>query len=173
MSPRNGAEFSADRLYRFKLWRRWNEGACGRIVAFVMLNPSDADEGSDDPTLRRCIGYAKRWGFDGVDVVNLFARVSTYPRDLLGADHPTGDPRALEALIESAMGAVRVVIAWGRNGGDWPGRRDEVYTALRRCGVPLHAFVGATKNGEPLHPLRLSGTHPLELWASNLSWRAL
>ncbi|TMF61888.1 MAG: DUF1643 domain-containing protein, partial [Chloroflexi bacterium] len=66
-----GATFSADRRYRYRLWRRW-DGA-RPVVAFVMLNPSTADARRDDPTIRRCIGFAKSWGFGGVEVVNLFA----------------------------------------------------------------------------------------------------
>jgi hypothetical protein len=166
---RGGAELSADGLYRFKLWRRWNGSrAVGRILAFVMLNPSTADEHTDDATIRRCIGFAKDLGFDGVDVVNLFARISTYPHELRAwSTTRTGDPRGREALLDVALGAARVVVAWGANGDDWPDRVDTVMADLRRCRVPLYSFAGATKGGQPLHPLRLSSTHPLELWAAN------
>lgn len=158
---RGGAEFSDDRAYRFKLWRRWNTGAVGRVVAFVMLNPSDAGEVDDDATIRRCIGYAKRWGFDGIDVVNLFAYVSTEPRALRGRQTATGDPRCLEAIVECVTGAARIVAAWGCHGDDHPGRVSEVLQAIRRCRLQVQAFEGATKSGQPLHPLRLAGALPL------------
>ena len=162
---RGGAELEGG--YRFKLWRRWNTGATGRIVAFVMLNPSRANATDDDNTVRRCIGFAKAWGYDGLDVVNLFAKISTDPRGLKDGDNPTGDPRCLEALLESALGAVRVVVAWGVHGNDHNDRVVEVYAAFRRCAISLEAFLGATHGGQPRHPLRLASSHPLQLWAMN------
>jgi hypothetical protein len=72
-----GATFSKDRRYRYRLWRSWGDPEL-RCV-FVGLNPSTADESNDDPTIRKCVGFAKLWGFGAVDVVNLFAFRSTDP----------------------------------------------------------------------------------------------
>jgi hypothetical protein len=177
---RGGAEFSSDGLYRFKLWRRWDgHQRIGHFVTFVMLNPSTADEKTDDATIRKCIGYAKRWGFNGLDVANLFARISTDPAELAELPYPngpdgrpvfdilTGGPRCMRALVESINGAARVVAAWGANGDDWPERVDGVSSALRVLGVPLYAFAGATQGGQPLHPGRLAWAHPLVVWGAN------
>ena len=78
MSPKaieSGAGFSLCRTWRYKLWRRWS--SAGPIVAFIGLNPSTADELNDDPTIRRCIGFARHWGFGGMYMLNVFA----YPLD--------------------------------------------------------------------------------------------
>lgn len=162
---RGGAELA--RPYRFKLWRRWNEGAVGRICAFVMLNPSQADATTDDATIRRCVGFAKLWGYDGIDVVNLLAVIETRSNALPAIERAAGDPRCLEALIDTALGAARVVVAWGAGGDYLAVRIKEVMAELRRARVPLYAFAGATRGGHPRHPLRLAWTHPLELWAAH------
>src|SRR5262245_35048856 len=76
-----GAEFSDDRVYRWRLWRRWDHGP---MLMVVGLNPSTADEHTDDPTVRRCIGYAKRWGYAGLRMLNVFPYRATDPRELVG-----------------------------------------------------------------------------------------
>ena len=67
--------------YRYQLWRRWGTG---HLCVWVMLNPSTADATTDDATIRKCMGFAKRWGFAGIEVVNLYALRSTDPRAMLG-----------------------------------------------------------------------------------------
>lgn len=81
------AYLSADGLYRFALHRWWGDGI---RLGFVMLNPSTADAEIDDPTIRRCMGFARTLGFDGIRVVNLYAYRATKPADLWKADEPTG-----------------------------------------------------------------------------------
>src|SRR5688572_12557148 len=77
ITPGSGARFSECGTYRYVLWRQWNE--VNGDVAFVGLNPSTADDEKDDPTIRRCIGFAKRWGYGGVVMLNLFAYRATRP----------------------------------------------------------------------------------------------
>ena len=64
------AQLSDCQKYRYALWRRWGEGS---QVVFVMLNPATADAAKDDPTIRRCIGFARAWEFGSLAVGNLFA----------------------------------------------------------------------------------------------------
>jgi hypothetical protein len=85
---RSGADFSPCRTWRYKLSRRWS--LTGPMIAFVGLNPSTADEIDDDPTVRRCIGFARRWGFSGMYMLNVFAYRSTNPRELRTATDPVG-----------------------------------------------------------------------------------
>src|SRR5271157_168450 len=99
MSPkaiRSGATFSLCRTWRYKLWRRWS--AAVPMVTFIGLNPSTADEINDDPTVRRCLGFARRWGFGGMSMLNVFAYRSTNPRALRAATDPVG-PRNGAALL--------------------------------------------------------------------------
>ena len=59
------AQFSLCKRYRYSLERSWNGGE-GRVL-FIGLNPSTADHKKDDPTIRRCVGFAKSWGFNGME----------------------------------------------------------------------------------------------------------
>jgi hypothetical protein len=147
-----GALFDPTHTYRYRLWRVWND-ALPR-VAFVLLNPSTADADRDDPTIRRCVGFARAWGFGGVEVVNLFAYRATHPADLRRcAAADGGDPVGPEndahlAAVFSAAGLV--VAGWGVH-GSLLGRA----AAVRAAGLlPASAVcLGCTKSGEPRHPL--------------------
>ena len=143
----SGAEFSSCGRYRYTLWRTWDAGA--PPVMFVMLNPSTADAAQNDPTIRRCIGFARDWGYGGVRVGNLFAWRTPYPRALRSAPEPVGRDND-GALRELADGAALVIAAWGVHGA-WRGRAQAFRQAFPR---PLHALC-ITKSGEPAHPLRL------------------
>lgn len=152
------AVISGDERYRYLLTRR-----CGprlRPVVFVMLNPSTADARVDDPTIRRCVGFARTWGYDVMCVVNLYALRATDPRDLRKAEDPVGPDNdrylAHARRIVNVFGGI-VVAAWG---GFAP--TDRVAAGVAALGdVPLHCL-GVTKYGQPRHPLYVRGdTHPM------------
>jgi hypothetical protein len=153
-----GATFSPCRRYRYQLWRSWGDRA-SRCV-FVGLNPSTADESHDDPTIRKCVGFAARWGFGAVDVVNLFAWRSRDPRCLLDAapDHIGEDND--EALAATFRSARRIVWAWGSHSARV--RRlvrarvsEDAWRSLP-CKARLVGTLGRTKDGSPRHPLMLA-----------------
>ena len=96
------ALFSRDRRFRYRLGRRWGDGAA---VCFVLLNPSTADETREDPTVRRCIGFARSLGYGALEVVNLYAYVATDPAELRRAGYPVG--RYNDRHIEAAVAGVR------------------------------------------------------------------
>src|SRR5438132_5915755 len=98
---RRAAEFSACGRYRWCLRRSWRHGGDGRTVCFVMLNPSTADALSDDPTVRRCMGFARSWGFSVLSVRNLFALRTPDPVELRRADNPVGGKRGESALLSA------------------------------------------------------------------------
>lgn len=140
------AIISDDGVYRYRLEREWD--AERDKVAFLMLNPSTADATADDPTIRRCVGFAKSWGFGGIIVGNLFALRATSPRALYGHPDPVG-PENDEHLRRIALDSETIVCAWG-NHGSIHGRADTVYKLLD--GRNLAALI-ATSKGEPGHPL--------------------
>ncbi len=96
--PVHAATFSPDGMYRYTLLRRWGPGP---LLVVVMLNPSVASDEKDDPTIRRCMNFAKREKLNGIFVVNLFARISTKPTELRKCDDPIG-PENDKALGEAA-----------------------------------------------------------------------
>ncbi|OYO21954.1 hypothetical protein CGZ93_08440 [Enemella dayhoffiae] len=149
------AVLSADLRYRYRLERTWGEQRPPAL--FVMLNPSTADAAVDDPTIRRCCGFAKAWGHGGLVVVNLFAFRATDPRDLFTADDPVG-PDNDRHLIEAASVAEVVVAAWGAQAPAW--RVEQVLPQLGERVVAL----ALTKAGHPRHPLYLPASSQPAPW---------
>src|SRR3989304_2617282 len=150
-----GAQLSADRLYRYALWRTWDEGD-GHAM-FIGLNPSTADETVDDPTIRRCIGFARSMGYGGIYMLNLCAYRSTDPRALERVDDPIG-PENLQFIEKYAKAAGRVIAAWGNHG--WS-RGWETMRLLCSLGVDVWCL-GQTKRGHPKHPLYLRADTQLQ-----------
>jgi hypothetical protein len=139
-----------DGAYRYSLWRR--VGRSPRRVLFVMLNPSTADAKDDDPTIRRCIGFARAWGYGELEVCNLFAYRTPHPRVLLAARDPVG-PENDAWLARAAGRASRVVAAWGVVGMR-SARAEVVMEILRGARV---VCLGRTRGGAPRHPLYVAG----------------
>ena len=115
---------------------------------FIGLNPSTADEKNDDPTIRRCISYAKAWGYDGLCMAKIFAFKATEPKEMLSEVDPVG-PENDRYLVELADKAILVIAAWGTLGGHM-GKADKVRSMIDG----LH-YLRLTKDGHPGHPLYL------------------
>lgn len=149
----SGVWFSPCETYRYMLWRKWGEGP---RCLFVMLNPSTADGTKDDPTIRRCVGFARAWGFDGIEVANIFALRSPNPEDLYGGFVDPIGPENDSHIMSAAAGAGRVVCAWG-NHGRLAGRGATVLAMMLAAGVEPWCFKltksTRTKPGQPEHPL--------------------
>lgn len=154
------AEVSDCGTYRWTLTREWN--AKLPRVGFVMLNPSTADAEHDDPTLRRCVGFARQWGYGSLVVRNLYALRATDPTQLWQHDAPIGwrTPAVLTACAQDAL----TICAWGAH-GQRHNRGANVAAVLRRNHVALF-HLGITKTGQPRHPLYLPGSQkPIE-WSA-------
>src|SRR6266581_4728848 len=109
-----GAIFSPDRRYRYALWRQWSPGPPARTISWVLLNPSTADATKLDPTLRRCRGYSKLWGFDRMDVVNLYAFRNPDPAIMRAQADPTG-PDNVATICRYVGESHLCIAAWGGN----------------------------------------------------------
>lgn len=148
----SGAKFSTCRRYRYTLNREWGAGL---RMAFVGLNPSTADETTDDPTIRRCVAFARGWGFGSLVMLNLFAWRDTSPRAMKLVDDPIGvENDAVIARIgeQSAM----IVAAWGVHGSHI-NREQQVLCLLHDRGLAGKVrCLGTTKAGNPKHPLYLN-----------------
>lgn len=144
------AILSNDGVYRYNLIREWD--AMDPVMLFIMLNPSTADAVEDDPTIRRCIGFAKREGCGMIEVVNLFAFRATDPKELKTADEPVGVDN--DAIIQQAAEDADIIVcAWGTH-GVLKKRNEEVISLLQSIGRTPMCF-GTTKAGHPKHPLYL------------------
>lgn len=142
------AHLSDCRKYRYALWRIWDDNK--PYAMFVGLNPSTADEIEDDPTINRCINYAKSWGYGGLCMANLFAFRATEPKDMMNAPDPVGSEND-KWLLKSANDAGIVVGAWGDNGG-FQNRAAKVIKLL-----PEISYLKLNRTGHPAHPLYLKG----------------
>jgi hypothetical protein len=157
-----GAVISDCGRYRYRLWRVWDDTL--PTCCFIMLNPSRADGDVDDPTIRRCMAFARREGCGRLEVVNLFAWRATDPQELRALadfDKATG-PDNGQHLDDGMQGAAIIVAAWGafRFGA----ADNALYRAMRRgrdAGLPIFCL-GKTKDGYPRHPLYVRADAPLE-----------
>lgn len=141
-----GAIFSEDRIYRYDLWRVWDERK--PVIAFIGLNPSTADETKDDPTIRRCIGYAMSWGYGCLHMLNIFAFRSTDPKGLRTISDPVG-PENNTFIKELTSLSGMVIVAWGSHGK----YLDRGYRVADMIKDPKCLKIN--KDGEPSHPLYL------------------
>lgn len=177
--------FSDDRKFRYTLWREFypifaTDGAAGKVpiegnkshhfVMFIGLNPSTATETEDDPTNRRCIRFAKEWGFGAYCMTNLFAFCTAYPKVLTEAGHPIGEPgnyitvgnagfdnRNDYWLYLTGREAGLIVAAWG----SFPQAVERAKTIRKMFAGKLYCL-GQTANGSPKHPLYLQAdTKPI------------
>ena len=158
---RKGARLSEDRKYRYVLWRTWDVNV--KLAMFIGLNPTTADENEDDPTIRRCIRFAKDFECGGVVMLNLFAWRATKPVDLKKAmlsESPVGAEN--DQSLRRWLPLCKVVIcAWGATYA--AGRDRDVWNVLREQGTLIQCL-GTTKDGHPRHPLYLRASERLRPW---------
>jgi len=150
MFPGSPAVFSTDRRYRYVLWRIWDPNL--RYLAVIGLNPSTADETKDDPTVAKLQRLARKWGYGGLCMLNLFAWRDTDPKKMKQAQSPTGQENdfwILQCIRDLRCGMI--LAAWGAH-GTHHGRARAVQDLLR--GFPVYALE-VTKGGQPGHPLYL------------------
>lgn len=156
------ASFSPDRIYRYSLWRSWSlmPSMTDPFVNFICLNPSTADETTDDNTIRKCIKFSKSWGFSRMCVTNLFAFRATDPKVMKKATDPIGEDND-NTLRYVAGNAKMVIAAWSQH-GSFMNRSAEVRKVVMQFRrTPIH-YLRMGKN-EPWHPLYLPDvTKPTE-----------
>lgn len=166
VSPKtvNSAVFSDDRLYRYELWRTWEDGR--PFCMFIGLNPSTADETKDDPTIRKCIGFAKQWGYGALCMTNLFAWRDTDPKKMRRAKNPVGEQNQ-HHLLKRASQAGIVIAAWGKHGSH---RFQDMTTLawLAGIGVQLHCL-RKNNDGSPQHPLYIPYSEQPKPWMTIIS----
>jgi hypothetical protein len=154
-----GACFSRNRRFRYALWRRWGTG---KTIAFLLLNPSIADEKRLDPTLTRCQNYAKRWGYGAFEVVNVFPLVSTDRLQLVHTKDRNGSKRRQRNhIIDTLQRCDALVLGFGTEVAKpkLESSLKVVWTLLEELlqkeAIPQPQCLGVTKEGLPRHPLYL------------------
>lgn len=154
----DGAEFSRCRKYRYTLWRRWDFESELNQCMFIGLNPSTADETNNDPTVRRCIRFAKDWGFTGLLMMNAYGFRATDPKVMKAEPKPVG-PGNDKAFARWGPKVGLIIAAWGTHCTE--DREQNICNVLNRQVNCL----GRTKAGRPKHPLYLrADTKPQLFW---------
>jgi len=148
LSQFSGAVMDAKSKYRFLLWRFWDERP---RMLFIGLNPSTANEISDDPTIKRLCSFAQEWGYGGLYACNLYSQVTPHPEELLPE---TRNHKANTPALQMAAGlSVLTVCGWGdgiKYVPDGDARAQRVYELVES---PM--CFGLTQSGNPKHPLYL------------------
>lgn len=151
--------------YRYTLYREWAEDPIFdgvRVLNFVMLNPSTADGLQDDPTVRKCIGFAKFNNFNAIRVVNLFAYRSTDPKGLFTEYlSDWGDPVGPQndSYVRELPSEETVVAAWGSTFANQSWVQQRVRKTIELLNRKLYCL-RKTKEGHPGHPVMM-GYGPL------------
>ena len=161
----HGAIFSPDRTYRYTLWRVWGEGP---FVHFILLNPSTANEIDNDPTVERCERRARRWGYGGMHLTNIFAYRSTSPWTLYKMYDPIG-PDNNKSIIKAMAESSCTICGWGTH-GKLLNRHDSVKELIKFYIVYA---LRVNKNGIPTHPLYLSyKLEPFPIFNNTKPWNS-
>jgi hypothetical protein len=156
-----GADISPCGRYRYRLWRTW--GRSLPVLVWCLHNPSTAGATakSDDPTVKKMVGFSERWGYGGIVVVNLIPYRATNPRDLLAVDDLQGARGDVERF--DALWRADAILAWGDVHRT---HRVRAYGVARlAAGIAARVrCLGRTKSGQPRHPVRLAYATPLVPW---------
>jgi hypothetical protein len=159
------AKLSADGLYRYELTRKWGDGL---PVVFIGLNPSTADAETDDPTIRRCIAFAQRWGYGSLVMLNLFALRATDPAVMMAHPEPIG-PENDEVLLRWVT-TTPAIACWGCHGRHH--HRDRiVYDMIRGADRWLYCLA-TNQDDTPAHPLYLPGNLVMQPYIRGEEWKA-
>lgn len=161
-SPNPPALPTNNRIHRYWLERTIDDDNPA-TVAFIMLNPSTATDITDDPTVRRCKGFAKAWGYGRLIIVNLATYRTPHPAGLItAASAGTAIFRSARTAIACAhREADELVAAWGANVDRVPAAAGIARWAVDHC-QPISRIGSPTRDGHPRHPLYLAGTTPRE-----------
>ncbi len=154
--------------YRYLLWRRMVECDQKRRALFIMLNPSTADANVDDHTVRKGMGFCRRWNAGLMMFMNAFALRSTDPDALLAHALPVGldNDAHLRSVLGHSGKIWRVIVAWGRHESVVRSKRDvAVFEMIKAAGHQAWCL-GTNKDGSPRHPLTLGYATELVPWAA-------
>jgi len=138
---RKSAILSEDRVYRWMLEREWDDNKPS--IAYIMLNPSTADENEDDRTIKKLIKFTRVWGYGGLKVCNIYAYRATDPTELKSVTDPTGSENE-KHVRELVASCDKIVFAWGNDASE-----PEWLKPL----VPNPYCLKINKTGKPAHPL--------------------
>lgn len=149
--------------YRYELGREWNDKLPN--IGFIMHNPSTANDEKDDPTIRRCMEFARLWGYGGILVYNLWNFIAPNLRELIiDWDQMRGDDQQAERIFGMVEYLPMIICAWG-DVGEYRSkiRAGQVLNSLSSNRHKLYCL-GVNKSGMPRHPLYVPGNYKPKLY---------
>lgn len=157
----SGAMLSECGTFRYRLWRIWRPEL--KRAMFIMLNPSTADAANDDPTIRKCAAFARKWGCGGIEVVNLYAFRTPSPAALKASGYRVGPDnlKVLHSMLKGTAHLTLNVAAWGAHAQ--PSMAEWFRVEAESAGHVLH-YLRLNKGGSPAHPLYLPLDSELKEW---------
>ena len=81
---------------------------------FVGMNPSTADADHNDPTIKREIDFATRWGYQTLCKINIADYRATDPKSLAKVTVPLAAPGWSHGKLKIARQADKVIMAFGK-----------------------------------------------------------
>lgn len=143
--------------YRYRLTRRWKDGPS---ILWVMLNPSIADAEQLDPTLRRCLGFSKAWGYGRMVIANIYALRSTDPKRLLKHNHNPSNRINNQYIYQEALRCKKIVLGCGSHSMARDRLSEVTHVITNLAGKKCYCL-GTTQAGYPKHPLYVAGNTEL------------
>lgn len=116
------------------------------MVMFIGLNPSTADESSDDATIRRVKALSANLGYGGVYMMNCWAYIATDPSLLI---NPMSEEWNNNLITVTASKCKDVFFAWGNFKIVKETGRDKELAEM----FPRAKALILNKDGSPRHPL--------------------
>lgn len=155
----DGATFDVSHKFRYKLWRIWDSER--PKITFIGLNPSTADQDTNDPTMRRLINFCSRNNYGGLYMTNLFSVIATDSKELKQLTNPVDYPeikntKTIYTIQDCAKLSDKVVFCWGRS--------KYHPSMINHCLKIIETFpdaycFGFNSDGSPKHPLYLKNEY--------------
>lgn len=139
-----GAEFSFDKTHRYRLWRIWDKSLPKCLC--IGLNPSNANENKDDPTIRNLIKVLTKLGYGGFYMMNCWTYISSKP-ELIKTN--SMNSWNTELLGVTAYECKEVIFCWGNFKIIKDSAKDEELSEMFKNAKCF----SKNKNGSPMHPM--------------------
>lgn len=148
---KRGAQFSECGKYRYVLWRIWDESK--PLVLCIGLNPSKATKVKNDNTITRLVGLIKNLEYGGFYMMNLFAFITPYPKELKKVQDILGENN--KWLTEISAKCQDTIFCWGGFKILSLYNKFSERVDFMKEMFPDALCFGKTNGGEPRHPLML------------------
>ena len=99
-------------LYKYRIYYKniWNDVNNPKLLTFIMLNPSYANQYANDPTINNCIKIARE-KYDGIEIINKYSLRHPVFNEIKDKLVNEGNPQDLD--YDKFTQFEDIVLAWG------------------------------------------------------------